>query len=990
MPPSLSPDTSAEDLRLRALESYGDLDGPSRAGLDDLARLTSQYFSVPLALVSLVDRDTLNVQAKVGTELMRLPRAIAPCNVTIGLPSVTVVPDTLQDARFANNPMVVNDAKIRFYAGAPLHTSEGHAIGTLCVMDYTPRSFTPEQQNMLAALSRQAMALLDLHKEHELSQRERSDLRKLGDRLELALKGSNDGWWDRDLNTGDSYLSERGLEMLGYDSHEVPHDDRIREHLVHPDDLGRLNEVIATALTTGQTRYSAEVRMRHKAGFDLPIMSRGYISRDASGKPTRISGMITDLTDFQRAQKARQDSEESYRRLFANSMDGVMLGRAQDGLLYAVNPAACAMLGRSEADIIQGGRKIFLDMHDPRMPLLFAKRSKHGFVQGELNFLRSDGTPFEVEISSVLFQDADGVVMASTVFRDNTLHKQAQADLRIAATAFESQEGIFVCNADWIILKVNRAFSKLTGYSAAEALGQRPNELLGSGRSDASFYVEMQRILGTEGTWQGEVWDKRKDGEVYPAWLTVTVLREDDGHPTHYVATMTDITDRKQAEAEIRNLAFYDPLTGLPNRRLLVDRLGQALNQRSRHQSLGALLFLDLDNFKVLNDTLGHDQGDQLLMQVAQRLLTCVREGDTVARLGGDEFVVMLLDLSGDPLHAARQTELVGEKVLDKLNQVYVLSDASHRSTPSIGVTLFGDRAESIEEPLKRADLAMYQAKAAGRNALRFYDAGMQAAVSQRLSLENDLREALSHGQLLLYYQVQVQLDGRITGAEVLCRWQHPQRGMVSPAEFIPLAEECGVILPLGRWVLETACQQIQAWSTEPALAQLTLSVNVSARQLTRPDFVDTVMSILQSTGADPRKIKLELTEGVLVSDVDNTIAKMKALKSVGIGFSMDDFGTGYSSLSFLKLLPLDQLKIDQGFVRDILVDANDAAIAKMVIALADSLGLAVIAEGVETKAQHDFLAAQGCLAYQGYWYGKPSTLEAFEILARTGWALPS
>ena len=985
MPSSLSPAPSAEDLRLRALEEYGDLDGASRAGLDDLARLTSQYFGMPLALISLIGSDTLNVQSKVGTELTQLPRAIAPCHVTIGLASVTVVPDMLLDVRFANNPMVVNDPKIRFYAGAPLRTSEGHAIGTVCVMDYIPRDFTPEQQNMLAALSRQAMALLNLHKEHERSQRDRSDLRKLGVRLELVLKGSNDGWWDRNLITGESYLSERGLEMLGYDLHEVHHDDRIREQLVHPDDLGQLNEFIAAALASGQTRYSAEFRMRHQAGFYLPIMSRGYISRNASGRPTRISGMITDLTEFQRAKKARMDSEESYRQLFSNSMDGVMLGRAQDGLLFAVNPAACTMLGRSEADIIQGGRKIFLDLQDPRMPVLFAKRAKDGFVRGELNFLRADGTPFEVEISSVLFPDPDGVVMASTVFRDNTTRKQAQAELRIAASAFESQEGIFVCNADWIILKVNRAFSRLTGYSATEALGQRPNALLSSGRSDAGFYTEMNRILVSEGTWQGEVWDKRKDGEIYPSWLTVTVLRDDAGCLTHYVATMTDITARKQAEAEIRNLAFYDPLTGLPNRRLLVDRLGQALNQHSRHQTLGALLFLDLDNFKVLNDTRGHDQGDQLLMQVAQRLLICVREGDTVARLGGDEFVVMLLDLNGDPLQAARQAELVGEKILDRLNQVYVLSDTSYRSTPSIGVTLFGDRAESIEEPLKRADLAMYQAKAAGRNALRFYDADMQAAVSQRMSLETDLREALSQDQFRVHYQVQVHRDGRITGAEVLCRWQHPQRGMVPLAEFIPLAEECGVILPLGRWVLETACRQIQAWSTEPALAQLTLSVNVSARQLTRPDFVDTVMSILRATGADPRKIKLELTEGVLVSDVDNTIAKMKALKSVGVGFSMDDFGTGYSSLSFLKLLPLDQLKIDQGFVRDILVDANDAAIAKMVIALAESLGLAVIAEGVETEAQRDFLAAQGCLAYQGYWYGKPCALDAFETLVRTG-----
>ena len=455
------------------------------------------------------------------------------------------------------------------------------------------------------------------------------------------------------------------------------------------------------------------------------------------------------------------------------------------------------------------------------------------------------------------------------------------------------------------------------------------------------------------------------------------------GKPVLQVGAMQDITERKAAAGEIEQLAFYDPLTGLPNRRLLLDRLRQAMASSTRSERYGALLFLDLDNFKTLNDTLGHDIGDLLLQQVAQRLATCVREGDTVARLGGDEFVVMLEDLSENMQEAATQTETVGEKILAVLNQSYQLASHRHHSTPSIGVTLFTDHQGTIDDLLKRADMAMYQAKASGRNALRFYDPEMQAAVTTRAALEADLREAVLKGQFLLYYQAQVDGAGRLTGVEALLRWQHPRRGLVSPLEFIPLAEETGVILPLGLWVLETACTQLTAWAVRPEMAHLSIAVNVSAHQLHHRDFVDQVLAMLDHTGANPQRLKLELTESLLVADVEGVIAKMTALRAKGVGFSLDDFGTGYSSLSYLKRLPLDQLKIDQGFVKNILTDSNDAAIAKMVVALAESLGLAVIAEGVEIKEQSDFLARQGCHAYQGYLFGRPLPLAEFEAFAQ-------
>ncbi len=570
------------------------------------------------------------------------------------------------------------------------------------------------------------------------------------------------------------------------------------------------------------------------------------------------------------------------------------------------------------------------------------------------------------------------IVAASAIVLYLRESQKAEADLRVAATAFESQEGMFITDAAGVILKVNQAFTDTTGYTAGEAVGQTPR-MLSSGRHDAAFYNAMWEIINRDGSWQGEIWNRRKNGEVYPEWLTITAVKGHAGKITHYVATLNDITLRKAAEEEIQYLAFFDSLTRLPNRRLLMDRLHQALAVSARSGYEGALLLIDLDNFKTLNDTLGHYQGDLLLQQVAQRLLACVREGDTVARLGGDEFVVMLEDLSESPEGAAAQAETVGEKILAALNQAHRFDSHDYQSTASIGVTLFRDLDETVDDLLKRADIAMYQAKTAGRNALRFFDPEMQAVVTARAALETDLRLGVLENQFLLYYQPQVDGDGNVTGAEALLRWQHPRRGMVSPAEFIPLAEETGLILPLGLWVLETACLQLMAWAAQSESMHLTLAVNVSVRQFRHPDFVEQVLAVLDNTGADPQKLKLELTESLLLDDVKGIIAKMTALKARGVGFSLDDFGTGYSSLSYLKRLPLDQLKIDQSFVRDVLTDQNDATIARTIVALGQSLGLAVIAEGVETEVQREFLASHGCHAYQGYLFSRPVPLKEFD-----------
>jgi diguanylate cyclase (GGDEF)-like protein/PAS domain S-box-containing protein len=580
-----------------------------------------------------------------------------------------------------------------------------------------------------------------------------------------------------------------------------------------------------------------------------------------------------------------------------------------------------------------------------------------------------------------------GQTVHLAVTRDINEQKHAEQELRIAATAFESQQGMLVTDAKRVILRVNQAFTHITGYSATEAVCQTP-QILKSGRHDSAYYAAMAKSLESTGFWMGEIWNRRKNGEVYPQWLNISAVKNAAGLTTHFVGIFSDITDQVAARAQIDTLAFYDPLTQLPNRRLLLDRLDQALHASTRHTRKSALLYVDLDNFKTLNDTLGHHQGDLLLTQVAQRLKACVREGDTVARLGSDEFLVMLEGLDEETLEAANQSEAVGVKVLAALAQEYSLASSVHHSTTSIGITLFGgEQQESNEEPLKRAELAMFQAKAAGRNALRFFDAQMQAQVSAHAALEADLRLALPAHQLLLHYQSQVvgvnRAMARTTGVEALLRWQHPVRGMVSPGEFIPLAEDTGLILPIGQWVLETACAQLAAWASDPALSHLTMAVNVSARQFSQPDFVDRVLTTLARTSANPKMLKLELTESMLVNDVENIIAKMTALKAHGVAFSLDDFGTGYSSLAYLKRLPLNQLKIDQGFVRNIVTDPNDAAIAKMVVVLAESMGLSVIAEGVELQAQADLLSHLGCHAYQGYLFSRPLTLAALQSALR-------
>ena len=611
---------------------------------------------------------------------------------------------------------------------------------------------------------------------------------------------------------------------------------------------------------------------------------------------------------------------------------------------------------------------------------IFALVQTNGLHRFEWTHTRADGTDFVAEVTLSTIQLSDRQVIYC-IWRDITERKVAEEAQRIAAATFESQQGTFITDANKVILRVNKAFTSVTGYTAQEAVGQTPG-LLKSGRQNAAFYAAMWDSISRTGTWLGEIWNRRKNGTVYPEHLSISSVKDAAGILTHYVGTFSDLTSYKAAEEQIDDLAHTDLLTGMSNRRKLIIRLQQAIVAAEDHQHQCALLMLDLDYFKSLNDAIGHAQGDEVLHCVAKRLAAATRDGDTVARLGGDEFVVLLDHLNRDPQVALRQVQALANKMLEALNTPYQLSGSTISCTASIGITFFGAQHEDTLEPLKRAELALYQAKSGGRNMLRFFDPQMQAVVDARVKLAAALQEAIQNQQFTLYYQAQVSDSDGIVGVEALVRWFDPKRGMVSPAEFIPLAEETGLILPIGSWVLETACQQLAAWAAQPAMAHLSIAVNVSARQFRESNFVSQTLATLERTRANPQRLKLELTESVLIADAEDVIVKMNALKAIGIGFAIDDFGTGYSSLSYLKRLPLERLKIDQGFVRNILMDPDDAAISRAVIAMATSMGLGVIAEGVETEAQRDFLASLGCHTYQGYLFSKPLPVAEFEAFA--------
>ncbi|MBS0467357.1 MAG: EAL domain-containing protein [Proteobacteria bacterium] len=690
----------------------------------------------------------------------------------------------------------------------------------------------------------------------------------------------------------------------------------------------------------------------------------------------RLAQHMADALSAQVACVVRLQPPVDGRHLHATTLSHIRDGIAQPAHEYA-------LAGTPSARLLSQDRLLIEDRVSELFPgdTVLAQCNVRSFVGQQL--AGSDGRPlgmimvmYRERLQQVQLVDTGLQIFAARAAAE--MQRQVD-DTRIrqqASLLNKASDAIIVHDLDYRITFWNERAERLYGWNREEALGRSAASLL---HNDPQYFHEACEQVLRMGEWTGELQQFARDGrslEVEGRW---TLVRNDQGETESILAINSDIGERKASEREIQRLAFFDALTGLPNRVHFMQRMNQALALAQRQGRGGALLFIDLDNFKILNDTLGHDQGDLLLKSVAQRLNTCVRAMDTVARLGGDEFVVLLelIGAQGDIL--AEHAHKVGEKILNALSIPYALAGHQYRSTPSIGITLFDASTSSVSELLKQADLAMYQSKTAGRSTLRFFDPSMQKTVDEHVALEASLRAGLSQQEFSLHYQPQFSAQGQVLGVEALLRWTHPTRGMVSPAEFIPAAEETGLILPLGRWVLHNACSQLAAWQKKPALAPLSMAVNVSSRQFRDAGFVADVLRVLAVTGAPAARLKLELTESLLVEDMASTIATMEALRAHGIGFSLDDFGTGYSSLTYLKRMPLGQLKIDQSFVRDLLTDPNDAAIVRTIIALANSLGLTAIAEGVETVEQRKWLAQAGCHAYQGYLFGKPRPAEDIE-----------
>ena len=799
-------------------------------------------------------------------------------------------------------------------------------------------------------------------------------------RLQLAVQSAHIGIYDHDHISDTLYWSAELRDMFGIGPDEMVTIERFMER-VHTEDRDRVAEAINHAHSPeGDGSIDIEFRIIGRSDEIRWLNARSQTMFEGEGlerRTGRTIGVISDISQRKRDQRALQMMKFSIDHMG----DKVTWINSEAKVLYA-NIAACSSLGYTHEEMLRMRVPDFdPDFPTEAWPDHWDALKKHGSFTFESRHRTKDGRiyPVEVSINYMRFEDEE---YNCGYARDISKRKQMEEELRIAATTFDSQDAILITDRDANILRANQAFQDMSGYDADELIGKNPR-IIKSERHDADFFQTIQSALLNSGKWSGEIWACRKNGEDYPTAVTITAVYDDHQQVSNYVSVARDISAIKKTEQEIHQLAFYDHLTQLPNRRLLLERLQRTIAASARHGWHGALIFLDLDHFKTINDTQGHVMGDRLLIEAARRLLTCVREIDSVARLGGDEFVVVLEELSTQAQEAAAQTEMIVEKIRDELSKPYDLNNYDYISTASFGVNLFRGHQESVEDLLKHADIAMYQAKTSGRNVMRFYDPAMQTAIEARADLEDELRQALAKQQFCLHYQIQVDKQRRPLGAEVLLRWEHPKRGLVSPAEFIIITEETGLIIPIGLWVLHTACRQLKAWQHNALTRDLTLAVNVSAKQFRQNDFVAQVKRILLESGAQASHLKLELTESTVLENVEDTISKMRELKRLGVSFSMDDFGTGYSSLQYLKRLPLDQIKIDQSFVRDITFDPNDDAIVQTIIAMTEALGLSVIAEGVETETQHAFLERHDCHAFQGYLFGKPLPLAQFEDLLR-------
>ena len=809
----------------------------------------------------------------------------------------------------------------------------------------------------------------------DLTEQKQADqaLRIREEGLRLAQQVGNVGSWERDLHSDRISWSEQMYRIAGQDQQTFQVTREAWHDLIHPDDLPRLLATSEDAIA-GRRAFSIDHRIRLADGSFRHVHERAEVVRDEAGRPLRLVGTVHDITERKQAEEALRRSERSFRQLVESTAVIPWTADPADFRFTYVGPQAVKVLGYPLAQWYE--ERFWIDHMHPDDREWVLRKSRSELQQGrdtelEYRMLTADGRVVWLrDIFSVVPGEGGGDSLQGFLF-DITDEKRAEEQLRLAGEVFQSSgEAIVITDSDMRIVSINPAFATISGYSADEAVGQTPYSLSPGIRSQEREREIWERVWH-EGFWQGEVWDRRRNGDVYPKWLTVSVVRDANGRPVNYIEIFSDISERKEREERVRHLAHHDFLTDLPNRVLLNDRITQAVSLAERNRTQVAVMFLDLDRFKNVNDSLGHTVGDKLLQEVARRLRGSMRASDTVSRQGGDEFVILMPDVD-DAADIARRAQ----NVLDSISRAYSIDGHELITTPSIGISVFPSDGRDVETLLKNADAAMYHAKESGRNNYQFFTQDMNTRALERLSLERSLRRAVERGELRLHYQPQYNVrNGRVVGLEALIRWEHPDLGLLPPGRFMGFAEETGLILPVGEWVLREACRQNRAWQNQ-GLPAVRVAVNISALQFRDAGFAETVQAALSETGLDSRWLELEVTESVIMQDAERVTDSLEHLKSLGLELAIDDFGTGYSSLSYLKRFPIDKLKIDQSFVRDITFDKDDAAIISAIIGLTRNLGLRTIAEGVETREQLEFLQLHGCDEAQGFLFSKPLTPE--------------